>query len=95
LGVLIDCPTIGVAKSRLVGTHGEPPFDQGAWIPLVDQAETIGAVLRSRTQVKPLYISSGHRISLPTAIDWVLRCTSKYRLPEPTRLADKLAYRKA
>lgn len=95
LGVLIDCPTIGVAKSRLVGTHGEPPFDQGAWIPLVDQAEIIGAVLRSRTQVKPLYISSGHRISLPTAIDWVLRCTSKYRLPEPTRLADKLASRKA
>jgi deoxyribonuclease V len=55
------------------------------------KGETVGVVLRSRTGVKPLYVSSGHRISLPTAIDYVLRCTPKYRLPETTRLADKLA----
>lgn len=95
LGVLLNCPTIGVAKSRLVGTHAEVPLQKGEWTPLVDQAETIGAVLRSRTGVKPLYISSGHRISLNTAIDWVLSCLTQYRLPEPTRLADKLASRKA
>jgi deoxyribonuclease V len=95
LGLLIDCPTIGVAKSRLIGTHGEVPLNKGEWTPLIDQSETIGAVLRSRYQVKPLYISPGHRISLTTALHWVLSCVTKYRLPEPTRLADKLASRKA
>ena len=95
LGVLLNCPTIGVAKSRLVGTHGEVPLQKGEWTALVEQAETLGAVLRSRTGVKPLYISSGHRISLSTAINWVLSCLTQYRLPEPTRLADKLASRKA
>ncbi|MBN3950298.1 MAG: deoxyribonuclease V [Nostoc sp. NMS7] len=91
LGLLIDMPTIGVAKSLLVGKHGELPETKGSQQPLIYKGETIGAVLRSRTGVKPLYISSGHRISLPTAIDYVLRCTTKYRLPETTRIADKLA----
>ena len=91
LGVLIDLPTIGVAKSRLVGKHEDVPAQKGHWQPLQHQGETIGVVLRSRTNVKPLYISIGHRISLPTAIDYVLRCTPKYRLPETTRWADKLA----
>lgn len=91
LGLLIDRPTIGVAKSRLVGTHDEVPAEKGSWVPLCDRDETIGAVLRSRTNTKPLYISPGHRISLPTALDFVLRCTPKYRLPETTRLADRLA----
>jgi deoxyribonuclease V len=95
LGVLIDQPTIGVAKSRLVGIYGEIPLKKGEWTPLVDQGETIGAVLRSRNRVKPLFVSIGHRISLTTAIDWVLRSLTQYRLPEPTRLADKLASRKA
>lgn len=94
LGVLIDRPTIGVAKSRLVGTHVEVPPEIGKWVELMDEEEQIGVVLRSRSKVKPLYISSGHRISLPTAIDYVLACITKYRLPEPTRLADKLASRK-
>jgi deoxyribonuclease V len=62
-----------------------------SWQPLIHKGETIGAVVRSRTKVKPLYISSGHRVSLATAIDYVLRCTPKYRLPETTRIADKLA----
>ena len=91
LGLLIDMPTIGVAKSLLVGKYEELAETKGNWQPLIHQGETIGAVLRSRTGVKPLYISSGHRISLPTAIDYVLRCTPKYRLPETTRIADKLA----
>lgn len=91
LGLLIDRPTIGVAKSRLVGTHAPVPPEKGAWVPLADQGECIGAVLRSRTNVNPLYISPGHRISLETALDYTLRCTTQYRLPETTRLADRLS----
>ncbi|MDB9528636.1 deoxyribonuclease V [Oscillatoria sp. CS-180] len=91
LGLIVDCPTIGVAKSRLVGTHADVPSDKGTWVPLLDKTETIGAVLRSRTNTNPLYISLGHRISLSTALEYVLRCTPKYRLPETTRLADRLA----
>ena len=91
LGIIIDVPTIGVAKSLLVGKHEEVPEQRGSWQPLVHQGETIGAVLRTRPKTKPLYVSSGHRVSLPTAIEYVLRCTPKYRLPETTRLADKLA----
>lgn len=91
LGLILDQPTIGVAKSRLLGTHDKLPPEKGAWIPLMDRGERIGAVLRSRTGTKPLYVSAGHRISLETAIDYVLQCTPKYRLPETTRLADRLA----
>ncbi len=91
LGVLIDKPTIGVAKSRLLGTHDELSPDKGAWVPLMDSGERIGAVLRSRSGTKPLFVSAGHRISLETAVDYVLQCTPKYRLPETTRLADRLA----
>ncbi|MCX7593193.1 MAG: deoxyribonuclease V [Fischerella sp.] len=91
LGVLVDIPTIGVAKSLLIGEHEELPETRGSWQPLRYKGETIGAVLRTRTGVKPVYVSTGHRISLTTAIDYVLRCTPKYRLPETTRIADKLA----
>jgi len=91
LGVLIDIPTIGVAKSLFIGKHEELPEPRGSWQPLMHQGETIGAVLRTRTGVKPVYVSSGHRVSLLTAIDYVLRCTPKYRLPETTRVADQLA----
>lgn len=91
LGLVVDRPTIGVAKSRLIGTHAELPPEKGAWVPLMDDGETIGAVLRSRTNTNPLFISPGHRITLSTALDYVLRCTPKYRLPETTRLADRLA----
>ena len=94
LGVLIDLPTIGVAKSLLVGKHEEVPPEKGNWQPLNHKGETVGVVLRSRTNVKPIYISIGHRISLSTALDYVLRCTPKYRLPETTRQADKLASHK-
>lgn len=91
LGLLIDIPTIGVAKSLLVGKHEELPVERGAWKPLLHRRETIGAALRTRMKVKPVYVSSGHRVSLLTAIDYVMRCTTKYKLPETTRLADKLA----
>lgn len=91
LGLLTHCPAIGVGKSLLVGKHPDVPDQKGAWVPLQHQAETIGAALRTRPGTKPLYISPGHRISLETAIDYVLRCTTKYRLPETTRQAHKLA----
>jgi deoxyribonuclease V len=95
LGLILDCPTIGVAKSRLIGTHPEPPAAKGGWVPLRDGGDTIGAVLRSRRNTKPLFISPGHRITLTTALDYVLRCTPRYRLPETTRLADRLASNRA
>ena len=91
LGVLLDLPTIGVAKSRLTGIHEDIPSEKGSYKPLIDNDETIGVVLRSRTNVKPIYVSIGHKISLPTAIDYTLGCLTKYRLPETTRWADKLA----
>jgi deoxyribonuclease V len=82
LGVLTNIPSIGVAKSLLVGNHGPVAEDKAAWQPLYDKGETIGAALRTRPKTKPLYISPGHRISLETAIAYVLHCTTKYRLPE-------------
>lgn len=91
LGLLVDIPAIGVAKSRLVGEHPPVPLERGSWVPLTDRDETIGAVLRTRSGVKPLYISPGHRISLESAIDWAMRCTPRYRLPETTRRAHHLA----
>jgi deoxyribonuclease V len=91
LGVLTDLPSIGIAKKRLIGSYEEPPDARGQWVPLVDREETVGAVLRSRAGVKPIYVSSGHRIGLKTAVDLVMRCTTRYRLPETTRHADRLA----
>ena len=91
LGVLLDLPSIGVAKSLFVGKHEEVGIEKGSYQLLIDRDETIGLVLRSRTKVKPIYISIGHKISLMTAKDYVMSCLTKYRLPETTRWADKLA----
>jgi deoxyribonuclease V len=91
LGVLTDTPSIGVAKSRLIGEHDALAPEKGSWVPLRDQGEVIGAVLRTRTAVKPLFVSVGHRVSLKTAIRYVLACTTRYRLPETTRRAHHLA----
>ncbi|HEY0721423.1 MAG TPA: deoxyribonuclease V [Gammaproteobacteria bacterium] len=91
LGVLTDLPAIGVAKSRLIGAHGELPQEKGRWVPLCDHEEVVGAVVRSRNGVSPLYVSLGHRVSLATAIHYVLACTTRYRLPETTRWAHRLA----
>ncbi|MCL7454196.1 MAG: endonuclease V, partial [Anaerolineae bacterium] len=91
MGVILDRPSIGCAKSRLVGEHGEPDDDAGNWTPLRDGQEVIGAVVRTRAKVKPVFVSIGHRIDLNTAVDFVLRCTRGYRLPETTRYAHRLA----
>ena len=91
MGVMLDHPSIGCAKSRLTGTHAEPGVDVGDWVPLADEGEVIGAVVRSRAGVKPLYVSIGHRVDLRTAITLVLRCTRRFRLPETTRYAHKVA----
>lgn len=90
LGVLLDIPSVGCAKSRLIGTYREPGKDRGRWSKLLDGGEVIGAVLRTRDGVRPLYISVGHRADLCSSIDLVLRCATRYRLPEPTRLAHQL-----
>lgn len=91
IGVLTDLPAIGVAKTRLLGTHAEVAPTRGAWQPLLDRDEVIGAVLRTRSNTRPLYVSIGHRVCLATAIDYVLACSPRYRLPETTRLAHRLA----
>lgn len=95
MGLLTNCPSIGVAKSRLTGRPAGPlGAEKGSWQPLVDREEVVGAVLRSRKNVRPLYVSAGHRVSLPTALHYTLACTTRYRLPETTRLADRLASRR-
>ena len=91
LGLLLDVPTIGVAKSRLVGEAHAPAAMRGSRADLRDAEQIIGTVLRTRAGVRPLYVSVGHRISLGAAQAWVLLCARGYRLPEPTRLADRLA----
>ncbi|TWI55415.1 endonuclease V [Pseudomonas duriflava] len=94
LGVVTGLPTIGVAKKILTGSH-EPLSDlKGSWVDLLVKGEVIGTVLRSKDKVKPLIISPGNRVSLKTAPELVMACVRKHRLPEPTRLADRLASRR-
>ncbi len=82
-------PTIGCGKSRLLGEFETPDTERGAIAPLVDNEEIIGNVLRTQTDINPIYVSIGHRISLDTACEWVLTLSPKYRLPETTRQADQ------
>jgi deoxyribonuclease V len=91
LGVIVGVPTIGVAKSRLFGRHETPAAARGSRAPLTAGGETVGAVLRTRDGVSPLYVSVGHRIGLERAVELVLATVTRYRLPEPTRVADKLS----
>lgn len=91
LGVLLDMPSIGVAKSRLTGKFNMPGNLKGDKSPLMAGEEQIGTVLRSRDNVNPLFISPGHRVAMDNACDIVSSCLTRYRLPEPTRLADKLS----
>ncbi|MHC4601893.1 MAG: deoxyribonuclease V [Planctomycetota bacterium] len=90
LGLFFDRPTIGCAKSRLTGTFKEPSPEKGVSSPLKDKDEVIGAVVRTRTNVKPVFVSVGHKCLLKDAVKITLDCTTKYRLPEPTRLAHQL-----
>lgn len=94
LGLVSGLPTIGVAKKRLTGRHAPVGDSKLSVTPLLDQDECIGHVLRSRLGVKPIFISPGHRVRHEEAVDWVMLMLSKYKLPEPTRQADKLASRR-
>ena len=91
LGLLTDTPSIGVAKSRLIGSYTEPGVHKGDWEYLQHDGRNIGVVLRTRSNVKPLFVSPGHRVSIPGAKDLVMACVTRYRLPETTRHAHKLA----
>jgi deoxyribonuclease V len=95
MGVLLDRPSIGVAKSRLTGEADLTALGEakGSRVPLLEGDERLGMVLRSRDRVRPLYVSPGHRVTVDEAADWALACCTRYRLPEPTRLADKAADR--
>jgi len=95
LGLWLDLPTVGVAKSRLFGAHPEVPDRAGAVVPLTDGAEQIGVVLRSRPGTQPLYVSPGHRIGMDAALRVVQACLAGYRLPEPTRLADQYSKKRS
>lgn len=90
IGLLTGVPTVGCAKSLLVGEHPEPGRRRGSGVPLMDREERVGTVLRTRNGVKPLYVSVGHRITLREAEKIVLLCATGFRLPEPTRAADHL-----
>jgi len=94
LGVVTGLPTIGVAKSILVGTHGELGPSRGERVPLRYRDKVIACVLRSKDKIRPLIVSPGHRVSMESAPELVLSFCTKYRLPEPTRLADRLASRR-
>jgi deoxyribonuclease V len=91
LGLWIEQPTIGCAKSILVGHHDAVGEEVGAWVPLIFHGKVIGAAVRTRSRVKPMIISPGNHITLETSIHYVLACGRGYRLPEPTRQADKLS----
>jgi len=87
LGLLWDKPTIGCAKSRLCGGHQSVPPEPGSYADIIDHGEVIGAALRTKLGVAPIYVSIGHKVDLQFAITWALRCCRGLRLPEPTRLA--------
>ena len=88
LGLLLDRPTIGCAKSILVGEAAEPGVRAGSTAPLVDKGETVGIVLRTRDRVKPIYVTTGHRVSLQSAVRIARQCLDGFRIPKPTREAD-------
>jgi deoxyribonuclease V len=92
--VVLRRPALGVAKSRLCGEGEEPPGERGGYTLLREGGEVIGAIVRTKTGVKPVYVSVGHRLSLSTAVELTLR-TSSFRIPEPLRLAHALATAKA
>jgi deoxyribonuclease V len=92
-GLLLDLPTIGCAKTILVGKHGELGVEAGSQVPLLDRGELVGVALRTKTKVAPVFVSAGHLIDLSSAVRLVLRSTTKYRQPEPTRQAHLLVNR--
>ncbi len=93
IGILVGKPTVGCAKSRLIGTFDAPAGRRGSYAALKDDNEVIGAVLRTRSNIKPVFVSVGNKCTLQDAISVVLECTTRYRLPEPSRLAHQLVTR--
>ncbi|HVG48320.1 MAG TPA: deoxyribonuclease V [Rubellimicrobium sp.] len=91
MGLWLGRPTVGCAKTRLTGRHEEVPPEKGGWAPLLDKGEVVGAALRTRAGTNPVFVSPGHLIDLPSALDLAMRCSPKYRLPEPIRLAHNAA----
>ena len=91
IGVILDVPTIGCAKSRLVGEYTEPGSRKGSWSPLWYERRTVGAVVRTRDHTRPLFISPGHKIDLASVIQITLASIGRYRIPEPLRCADLLS----
>jgi deoxyribonuclease V len=91
LGVLTGVPSIGVGKTRLVGSHDEPGTVRGSWSPVTDRGEVVGRALRTQAGVRPVFVSIGHRADLDTACAVTLRLAPRYRLPETTRRADRLS----
>jgi deoxyribonuclease V len=91
MGLWLQKPTIGCGKTLLTGKYVEPPNERGAYAELIDKGETIGVILRTRSGVKPVFISVGHLADLATSVDLVIQCTTKYRLPEPIRFAHQAA----
>jgi deoxyribonuclease V len=91
IGLLADIPAVGCAKTRLVGKYQDPDVAMGNFSYLRDDDNTIGAVVRTRSRVKPVFVSTGHRVNLGDSIKLVLRCSNGFRLPEPIRRADKLS----
>jgi deoxyribonuclease V len=92
VGILIDLPTVGCAKSLLCGTYDNPRKSRGGWSPLLGKTGgRVGAVLRTRSNVSPVFVSVGHKIVLEKAVEIILDCSPKYRIPEPLRMAHKLA----
>ena len=91
LGVLLDLPAIGCAKTRLIGEYREPGMKKGKWTELRWEGSAVGAVLRTRDAARPLYISPGHRVDLASSVRIVLACLGRYRIPEPLRCADRLS----
>jgi deoxyribonuclease V len=91
IGLLADIPAVGCAKTKLVGKYQEPEVEQSNFTYLRDGNNTIGAVVRTRSRVKPVFVSTGHRVNLGDSIKLVLRCSNEYRLPAPIRRADKLS----
>jgi deoxyribonuclease V len=88
MSIELDVPGVGVAKSRLIGTFDEPAVEAGASSPLMDSGEQVGLVLRTKANTRPLFISIGNKVDLASAAALAMACCTKYRIPEPTRLAD-------
>ncbi len=91
LGILLGIPSIGCAKSRLVGEFREPGTEKGDWTYIFHEGRKVGAAVRTRANVRPVFVSPGHLVDIPSSVEVVLHCASRYRIPEPLRGADRIS----